>query len=135
MKYAYAEKKLQGYMCDKWNSIFPHLTLIQINPNIYGVCSNKIIGQADFLFRRHKKLYLAELKHGQDKSTDLWTSLKVIGYAKMFELRSCVPAKPVIIVKKSIITNDTRTLFYALKVNYITFELTKDGYFFEYDFE
>ena len=129
------ETVILHYLKKNWRRILPKFKLISVNPVIHGVYSDKIIGYADFLFRRGNKHFIAELKYSDDISTDIWGSLKAIGYAKAYELETGFAVQPVVILKKEAITNDTRCLFYSLKLDYITVERTIDGIFIEYDFK
>jgi len=130
-----SEKSIQQYLEKNWKTIFPNFKLIKSQPNIIGNYSQRIIGVADFLFSKGQVKFIAELKYSNTRELcfDLWHSLKVIGYAKAYELYTGKRTKPVVILKKEIITNDIRHLFYELGIFYITVERQEDGLFFEYD--
>ena len=130
------EKSIRKYLVQHWKTIFPRLVLLQEHPSIFGSYSNKRIGEADLLFKTHHsnpKYYIAEIKWSDVGSTDLWWSMKAIGYAKAHELNTRVRTFPVVILKKEILTNDIKHLFYALGLKYITVEWTQNGYEVEYD--
>lgn len=128
------ENKLHTYIIEHWKQIFPNFYLIESRPSIYGFLSNKRIGYADFLFRKGKSLYIAELKFGWATSEDFWGSFKVLGYAKATELTLHQKVYPVVMLQKDIITEELLTLLYIMKIRYILFSKDKEGYFFEYDF-
>ncbi len=130
------ENRLLDYIVTNWTKIFPRsFELVTKRPTIYGCLSGEYIGQADLLFKRGKQLYIAELKYSQQNSVDLWSSFKIIAYAKMAQLRTAKKVKPVVFLKKEIVTKDIEVLLSALGMGYATFEMTKEGYQFEFCFE
>ena len=128
------EAKMMEYTVKNWKTLFPGYKLLRTNQPIYGAYSYRIIGYADFLFKGYNKYYMVEMKVGEDKSQALWNSLKVIGYAKAYELTDSKKVQPVVCLDKRIVTKDVELLFDKLKLGYITIERNIDGYFFEYCF-
>ncbi len=135
MKRLNTENKIHKYITEHWEQIFPKFYLIKTYPEIKGFYSNKIIGSADFLFKKNRICYMVELKYSNIGSQDLWGGLKVIGYARAYQLQTGQVVKPVIILRRNLMTHDIKALFWDLKLNYITIDKDIEGYCFEYDFE
>ena len=126
------ESDLQNYIIDHWHTIFNKFTFIGTEVPVNGIYSHKAIGYIDLIFKYRDLYYITEIKN--KTAYDFWESLKVVGYTKAFSLEHNYPnCRPLILIRKDILTNDRKCILYNLKIRYITFEWTSEGYLFEYD--
>lgn len=128
------ERYIETYLEKHWKEIFPNFKLISFQFPIYGCYSQRKIGIADVAFKKGKTYFIGELKWSGQDSEDVWGSFKAIGYAKMFGLQIKQPVRPVAIFRKELMSNDMRTLFYKIKLDYMLISRDNEGFLVEYDF-
>ena len=119
-----SEKKLVEYLRKNWKKHFK-FRLIGFDKPIRGIVSNKIIGIVDIIFCRYNKKYFVEIKFAKknhEVRRKFWHSLKILGYTTNERLKG-LKIKPIIMVKKGTVTNDTFSILYQLGIGYITFEI------------
>ncbi len=122
------ELELTKYLQKHFKTIFPYYQLVGFGKAVYGCVSGEYMGLVDLIMRKGQRLYLVEIKHNPMNGTsNFWDSLKVLGYSKAFNLMGTKNIKPVVMVEKSVLSQDCLPILYELGVGYITFNREDNG--------
>lgn len=127
------EAELEAHIKQRWSQYFPKYRLIQFQMPVLGCITGDKIGYVDFAFKTKTSKFLVEIKNTDLGTVDFWAALKVVGYAKSMNLTFFKNSKndhdhyrPVIMIKKEILTYDLLPILYQLRCGYIAFEIKEN---------
>lgn len=128
------EYGIKQYIKKHFKTIFPHFKLVGFEKAIYGTITGDYLGLVDMIMKCGRKFLVVEIKNDfRIGVSNVWSALKVAGYAEAFRIEQNVQVVPMILVEKQFLYTDLLPVLYKLKIGYITFERNdKLGHTFEY---
>jgi hypothetical protein len=128
------EMELMAHLKENWKKYsLSKFHKVSFDCAVYGCISDKRIGLIDIILYNKKSIFVGEVKFTGFSSTNLWESLKILGYSCALNLYHFKKNRnspnfyhPFVMVPKENITYDFLPILYHLKCGYITFDIKDD---------